>query len=99
LVIAIFVTVAVSLTRVVRDLDRILILWRDKHGSSIVFICSIHPIFVRIVGGDKRKVPFDDQHCRSYKMAAMAALLLIQDGHYGCHLGFSFRRLQDKRLG
>jgi hypothetical protein len=24
---------------------------------------------------------------------------LIQDGHYGSHLGFGFRRLQDKRLG
>jgi hypothetical protein len=24
---------------------------------------------------------------------------LIQDGRYGCHLGFGFRRLQDKRLG
>jgi hypothetical protein len=27
------------------------------------------------------------------------ALPLIQDGNYGCHLGFGFRRLEDKRLG
>jgi hypothetical protein len=28
-----------------------------------------------------------------------SALPLIQDGCYGCHLGFGFRRLQDKCLG
>jgi hypothetical protein len=28
-----------------------------------------------------------------------SALLLIQDGRYGRHLGFGFRRLDDKRLG
>jgi hypothetical protein len=28
-----------------------------------------------------------------------SALPLIKDGHYGCHLGFGFRRLDNKRLG
>jgi hypothetical protein len=30
---------------------------------------SIHPIFLWLIGGDYRKVPFDDQLCRSSKMA------------------------------
>jgi hypothetical protein len=46
---------------------------------------SIDPIFLWLIGGDYRKVPFDDQLCCSSKMAAI--------------LDFGFRRLQDKRLG
>jgi hypothetical protein len=42
---------------------------------------SIDPLFLWLIGGDWRKVPFDDQLSRSG------------------HLGFGFRRLQDKHLG
>jgi hypothetical protein len=35
----------------------------------------IHTIFMRLIEGDWRKVPFDDQLCRSSKMAAMAIIL------------------------
>jgi hypothetical protein len=36
---------------------------------------SIDPIFLWLIGGDKRKVPFDDQLRCSSKMAATAAIL------------------------
>jgi hypothetical protein len=36
---------------------------------------SIDPIFQWLIGGDWRKVPFDDQLCCSSKMAAMTAML------------------------
>jgi hypothetical protein len=36
---------------------------------------SIHPFFLWHTGGDYRKVPFDDQLCRSSKIAAMPAIL------------------------
>jgi hypothetical protein len=49
---------------------------------------SIDQIFLWLIGGDYRKVPIDDQLCRSSKMATTAAIL-----------DFSFSRLQDKRLG
>jgi hypothetical protein len=49
---------------------------------------SIDPIFLWLIGGDYRKVPFDDQLRRSSKMAATAD-----------NLDFGFRRLQENRLG
>jgi hypothetical protein len=36
---------------------------------------SIHPIFLWHIGGDYRKVPFNDQLCRSSNMVATAAIL------------------------
>jgi hypothetical protein len=36
---------------------------------------SIDPIFLWLIGGDYRKVPFDYQLRRSFKMAATAAIL------------------------
>jgi hypothetical protein len=36
---------------------------------------SIHPIFLWLIGGDYRKVPFDDQLRRSSTMATTAAIL------------------------
>jgi hypothetical protein len=35
----------------------------------------IHPIFLRLIGGDYRKVPFDDELHHSSKMVATAAIL------------------------
>jgi hypothetical protein len=49
---------------------------------------SIDLIFLWLIGGDYRKVPFDDQLHRSSKMATMATIL-----------DFGFRRLQDKMPG
>jgi hypothetical protein len=36
---------------------------------------SIHPIFLWLIGGDSRKVPFNDQLRHSFKMATTAAIL------------------------
>jgi hypothetical protein len=36
---------------------------------------SIDPIFLWLIGGDYGKVPFDNQLCRSSKMAATTAIL------------------------
>jgi hypothetical protein len=46
---------------------------------------SIDPIFLWLIGGDYRKVPFDDQLRRSSKKAATTATTAILD--------FGFRRL------
>jgi hypothetical protein len=36
---------------------------------------STGPIFLWFIGRDWRKVPVNDQHLRSFKMAAVAAIL------------------------
>jgi hypothetical protein len=43
--------------------------WEDKCLDRLIWF------FLRLIGGDYRKVPFDDQLCRSSKMAATAAIL------------------------
>jgi hypothetical protein len=38
---------------------------------------SIHPIFLWLIGGDNKKVPFDDQLRRSSKVAAILDLVSV----------------------
>jgi hypothetical protein len=64
---------------------------------------SIDPIFMWLIGGDYRKVPFNDQLCHSSKMAAMPAILDLVSIDFLTNawvdwsdfwwLGFGFRRL------
>jgi hypothetical protein len=43
---------------------------------------STDPIFWYLIGGDCRKVPFDDKCCRSFKLVATGAIFDLVSVHY-----------------
>jgi hypothetical protein len=69
---------------------------------------STGPIFWWLIGGDERKVPFDDHLFRTNAWVDWSDFFLVHwgrnwmkvlfDYRCGSHLGFGFHQLSDERL-
>jgi hypothetical protein len=70
-------------------------------GRLIWFFCSsaAHSYRRHLVLEDKCPGRLIQFFCGLLGVTRWSALPLIHDGHYGRHLGFGFRRLEDKHLG